>query len=72
MHQFGLNDEEVTAFGKWIIEHDRVCRLAKRENQGAVGGRFTYSFTPTSLGVVKKVTCACSEGECDLSDYESW
>lgn len=37
---------------------------------GAIGGDCTYSFTPTSLGMVTKVT---SYGqELDLTDYNLW
>jgi hypothetical protein len=38
---------------------------------GAIGGALTYSFTPTSLGVVIKAKCACGK-EVDVSDYEGW
>jgi hypothetical protein len=39
---------------------------------GAVGGSTTYSFTPTSLGVVVKVTDGFTGETIDLSDYEDW
>lgn len=38
---------------------------------GAIGGRFTWSFTPTGLGVIVNISCACGEKE-DLTDVESW
>lgn len=38
---------------------------------GAIGGALTYSFTPTTLGVVIKVKCACGK-EIDVTDYEGW
>lgn len=38
--------------------------------EGAIGGGVTYSFTPTSLGTVTKVT---SWGhELDLTEYGDW
>jgi hypothetical protein len=37
---------------------------------GAIGGDTTYSFTPTSLGVVVKAHCWGHE--LDLTDYKSW
>lgn len=42
--------------------------------EGAIGGGLTYHFTPTSIGVVQKVTYenGLSKFELDLSDYESW
>jgi hypothetical protein len=39
---------------------------------GAIGGRFTYSFTPTSLGVVVKVRDAITGLEEDLTNYDHW
>ena len=40
-------------------------------NQGAIGGRLSYRFTPTGLGEIVVVTCACGE-EVDLSFSEDW
>ena len=39
---------------------------------GAIGGGTTYSFTPTSLGVIVKVHDALTKEVLDLSDYDSW
>lgn len=37
-----------------------------------IGGRWTYSFTPTSIGMIIEVTdCLTKETE-DVSDYESF
>lgn len=52
---------------EWVKNHS--CEL--KEYSGACGGRITYSFTPTSLGVVIKAKCACGE-ELDLTDYKGW
>lgn len=27
----------------------------------AIGGKFTYTFIPTSIGVIGEVTCSCGE-----------
>ena len=67
---FEPGDED--KFNAWLAEHDKTCRMAGNRNTGAIGGRLTYSFTPTSLGTVTKVTCACGKGEIDLSHYEDW
>lgn len=38
---------------------------------GAIGGRFTYSFTPTSLGVIIKVSDSLEQKDTiDLTDYD--
>jgi hypothetical protein len=43
---------------------------------GAIGGCFTYEFTPTSIGTVVKVTFCKGhpdyEATIDLTDYASW
>lgn len=39
---------------------------------GAVGGNLTYSFTPTSIGVVVTVKDAFTNETIDLTDYEDW
>ena len=39
---------------------------------GAIGGRWTYSFTPTSIGTIVKVKDGLYGGELDLSNYEDW
>lgn len=41
---------------------------------GAIGGRVTFSLTPTSVGLVMKVSCGCGkkDSERDLTDYDSW
>lgn len=40
--------------------------------EGSIGGRFTYSFTPTSLGTVTKVRDNISGEELDVTDYGAW
>jgi hypothetical protein len=39
--------------------------------EGAIGGAYTYKFTPTSLGVVKIVERSSGE-KLDLTRYEDW
>lgn len=39
---------------------------------GATGGCFTYSFTPTSIGVVVSVYNSHTGGTIDLTNYATW
>lgn len=39
---------------------------------GAIGGAASYSFTPTSLGVITKVSYYNDRFELDLTDFGSW
>lgn len=38
---------------------------------GTIGGTTTFSFTPTSIGVVVKVSRVDGEVK-DVTDYDSW
>jgi hypothetical protein len=42
------------------------------EYTGAIGGRFSFIFIPTSIGTVVIVTDSISKTELDATDYESW
>ena len=39
---------------------------------GAIGGDLTYSFTPTNIGVVVKITHGLTNETLDISDYDNW
>jgi hypothetical protein len=64
---FKIQDTEKAV--KWLNEHQ--CKFCDPENIGAIGGRLTYAFTPTGLGIICKIICACGE-EIDCTDYEGW
>ena len=66
---FEIDKTERATFFRWIDEHDKTCKFADPMKGGAIGGRLTYSFTPTSLGTITTVKCACGE-KCDLTDYD--
>ncbi len=74
--QFDLTDDEVMKKADWLLAHNPKCRFYDDGTQvsnpmGAIGGRLTYQFTPTGLGVIIVVKCACGESV-DLTDYGSW
>jgi len=64
---FDLDTEQLKKYIEWDSQH--FCKLKK--NSGAIGGRLTFSFTPTSLGLIVKINCGCGE-ELDLSEYKEW
>jgi hypothetical protein len=39
---------------------------------GAAGGRITYLFTPTGLGVIMEVRDNSTGKSLDLTEYEDW
>ncbi len=61
------------------VNQERSARLFRKEhhekhkdeNQGAIGGAITYSFTPTAIGTIIKISCYCGESE-DLTSYDNW
>lgn len=57
----------------WSVEQDDLVRSQQNLNEpyyGAIGGELTYSFTPTSIGVIVKVAHAVTKSKLDVSDYE--
>lgn len=62
---FRLDRDQSEKLDAWMREHEDVYT-------GAIGGRYTYSFTPTSLGTVVKVYDAITKETIDLSDYDTW
>lgn len=68
---FLFTEEDREKLNSWLATHNKECRYADPCKTGAIGGRLTYLFTPTSLGLITKVRCACGK-TVDLTDYESW
>ena len=63
MCMFEMSDIESDRFYNWYEEHE--CLLKK--DAGAIGGRLTFSFTPTGVGCAIKIACGCGE-EIDVTD----
>lgn len=53
------------------LPNDRRMKRRKVKKTGPIGGRFTYSFIPTAIGIAVKIGCACGKEE-DVTDYGSW
>jgi len=68
MFNFTVLDEEENKANKWLLEHKKVCKI---KNVGAIGGKYTWSFTQTGLGCITTLKCICEEG-INLTDFESW
>ena len=69
--KFELIGEELKIYNKWLHEHNKVCPIKNGGTQAAIGGRLTFSFTPTGLGPAVSVKCACGEKH-NCTDYDSW
>lgn len=66
---FSLNEKQQKELVEWL---NAQKEKEKDTYIGAIGGMFTYSFTPTTLGTIIKVTNNVSGSMVDLSDYDSW
>lgn len=65
---FNLDDKQKETASKWMSDQ---CEK-KPAATGAIGGRFTFSFTATSLGTIEKVVDNVTKEELDLTDYGSF
>jgi hypothetical protein len=66
--EIDYTDSEIEQITRWNRSHDRKCpimRNAKNDKYtspfGAIGGSRTYSLTPTSIGPIMTIRCACGE-----------
>lgn len=79
LNGFSITREEWEAIEDWKINHDRTIHKipeGKYRYHGAIGGGFSYRFTPTSIGTFGTVCCescaqrALSESWGDRKEYE--
>jgi hypothetical protein len=71
---FSLTKDELEKAKDWMQAHDKEKHIPSGKTfreSGAIGGAFTYCFTPTSIGVACSVKCSCGE-EIDVTDYDLW
>jgi hypothetical protein len=72
---FTINAEQMAKIAKWAKEQDRLYKKVHSNTgpflYGAIGGELTYSFTPTSIGLIIEVEHATG-AVLDVSDYEDW
>ena len=68
--KFEIYEDELPSLDKWLEEHE--CGYTKDPfAAGAIGGRLTYQFTPTSLGQITVVRCLCGK-EVNITNTDSW
>lgn len=65
---YRLSETELKTLKEWDERHLDE-RHGKEPYAGAIGGRLSYIFTPTGLGVISKVKCMCGE-EFNLTDWD--
>lgn len=63
---FPITEKENHAIIEWMHNHNNETHSGSYG--GTIGGRYSYIFTPTSIGTVASVKCVCGEEFtfCDL------
>lgn len=66
MRGFPISEEEKKHIEEWKKKHDKeahgITTLDQRLRAGGcIGGRYTYNFVPTSIGVIGTIKCSCGE-----------
>lgn len=70
MRTFDLNETENKHALDWMEAHKNGSCCPKQES--ATGGRYSFIFTPTGLGIIAEVRCNVC-GECKaLNDSSQW
>lgn len=54
---FYISEEEDKKLNEWISEHEKI----HKGGHGCSGGKYTYIFTPTSLGTFGTIKCSCGK-----------
>ena len=67
--KFKLTKYELKESKKWIKKHSKDHVI---QDTAAIGGRWSYIFTPTSIGDFVSIKCnACNESK-QISDLSSF
>ncbi len=65
---FKLNETEAAAAKAFIEKH----RDTDINRLGAIGGQFSYIFTPTSIGTCVSIRDQVSGAEENITDFGDW
>ncbi len=71
MSIFKISNEDNEKIAEWRKVHIPDCVVYTNKEKGAIGGLYTFCFTPTSLGTVTIIKCACGE-EFNFTDFGQW
>ena len=64
---FDITEEESKAIHEWKTNHNEYFHNGRMRG-GAIGGNYTYHFTPTSIGVIGSICCTSCK---NMAHYES-
>ena len=57
---FPISKEDDDRIKKWKEKHIKT-KHNNNSYAGAIGGRFSYTFIPTSVGTIGTIKCSCGE-----------
>ena len=64
-NSFEITAEQSQKISEWYKELPKA-------NYGAIGGRITYCFTATGLGIILVVKDAVTKQELNVTDFDNW
>lgn len=67
---FTVDADRVEKIRKWKAQHEKEKHNGS-SYAGAIGGRYTYEFTPTSIGEFGRIRCSCGD-HFDFDDGSDW
>ena len=70
IRSFTIDEAEAAQIRNWIRQHELERHEGDDDSQrtGAIGGNYTYSFIPTSIGVLGKIKCGLCGAELVFQD----
>lgn len=67
--EFHLSDADAKVVEAWLEAHSKICEKVYGY-AGAIGGGFSFVFSPSSIGTFTTYRCRCGE-EYNFTDYSS-
>lgn len=63
--RFPISEDELPAIEKWKKNHDKkvhglTTKMSRIKADCVCGGRYSYVFIPTSIGVSGTIRCSCN------------
>lgn len=72
---FSLTEEQGEKVAAWAAQQDKALAEKQGKDQpyyGCSGGSLSFEFTPTTLGMVVKVTNNLTKESLDVTEWDNW
>lgn len=70
---FTIPENQIKKLEKWMKEQDqKAFQIDIEHHYGAIGGGYSYTFTPTSIGTFIEVRNVVTGEKIDVSDSENF